>query len=49
MWLENLKGRDNLRDPVTDVRIIKWILRKYDERLSIGFTQFRIGASGRIL
>jgi hypothetical protein len=31
--LENVKERKSLEEPVADVRILKWILRKWHEKL----------------
>jgi hypothetical protein len=48
--LENLKRREHLEVLGTDRRIIfRWILVKWDVRVSIGFTRLRIRTSGGLL
>ena len=32
-WLENVKERKSLEEPVADLRILKWILRNWHKRL----------------
>jgi hypothetical protein len=48
-YSENLKGRDLLGNLDGDVRIIKWILKKYGAKFSTGFSRFRIGPSSVLL
>jgi hypothetical protein len=46
-WVENLKGRDCLKDIGVDGSItLEWILEKYGGKLWTGFIWFRIGTSG---
>jgi hypothetical protein len=46
-WLENLKEKNNLEDPVVDRSIIlRWICRKWDLVVWTGSSWLRIGAGG---
>jgi hypothetical protein len=48
--LKNLKRRDNLRDLGVDERkILKWILRKQDEKMWTGLIWLMIGTNGWLL
>jgi len=45
-WLENLKGRDHLKDIVAEGQIIlEWILGKYGGNVWNGFVWLRTGTS----
>jgi len=46
----NLRGRDNLKDPGIDGRVIlRWIFRKWDVGVWTGYIWLRIGTDGRHL
>ena len=46
-WWQNLRGRDNLRDPGVDERIIlRWNFRKWDVGVRTGSSWLRIGTGG---
>jgi hypothetical protein len=48
--LENLKGREHLRDLGADGRkTLKWIINKYGMGVWTGFKWLRIGSSGGLL
>jgi hypothetical protein len=48
--LENLNGRDHLKDLSLDGKVIlEWILRKDCGKMCTGFIWFRIGTSGGLL
>jgi hypothetical protein len=44
-WLENLRGRDHLKE----LRVDGKITSKYDGKVWIGFIWLRIGTSGGLL
>jgi hypothetical protein len=50
VWLESLKGRDNMEGLGIDERILlEWILVKWGGKVWTGFIWIRIGTAGGLL
>jgi len=45
VWCGNVKGRDHLQNPGVDMRILRWIFRKWEGAMT-GFIWLRTGTGG---
>jgi hypothetical protein len=49
-WYENLKERDHLEDLILYGRVmLKWLLKKKNERMCTGLVCLRVGTGGGLL